>query len=68
MCCEKQELALAAKSMIYSCELLLQQAKKLEQACGGDQPSYGTVAAVMRRIMDCSSRVDRKIGELSLLL
>lgn len=64
----KKEVHLVIKSIIYNSEMLIKQAKELEQACQSDCEDYNEVYATMHRLMDHSSNIGTKIGEMSLFL
>lgn len=64
----KQEVDLAIKNIIHNSEMLIKQAKKLEQACQSNSQEYDEIYSAMHSIMDYSKNIGTKIGEMSLFL
>lgn len=64
----KQEVDQVVKSIICNSEMLIKQAKMLEQACKSNDENYDELYSVMHSIMDYSNNIDTKIGEMSLIL
>lgn len=64
----KQEIDLVVKSIIDNSEMLIKQAKRLEQACQADDQNYSMVYATMHNIMDYNNNIGTKIGEISFFL
>lgn len=63
----KQEVNLIVKSIIRDSEMLIKQAKKLEQACQLEHQNYDVMYAAMHSMMDYNNNIGTKMGEMSVL-
>lgn len=63
----KQEVDMIVKSIIHDSEMLIKQARKLEQACQLDHQNYDLMYSAMHSIMDYNNNIGTKMGEMSAL-
>jgi len=63
-----QKISMTVNDIIHHAHLMIEQAKKLEQASDPNRQDQEHMHAAMQNVMNCSNRIGMKIGELSLFL